>query len=266
MAEIARTELYRLIEARHGRFLVNPRDMFIGRSMIAYGEYSEGEWRLLDRILRPGMVVVEVGANIGALTVPIAKKLGRRGMVYAFEPQVGVFQVLCANLALNDLVNVQALNAGCAAEAGWLGILRPDPARANNFGGFSLAALAGDGPVRIRLETLDEVIEAPRVHLIKADVEGMEIEVLRGAQRIVSRHRPFLYLEAHDDGGAGLMRYVHALGYDIWRHRPAMFNPKNRFGVAENFFPKIVSKNIFCAPKERKVKVEGVSPVDIDAL
>ena len=118
MTELLSTDLYKLVDARHGRFLCNPKDTYLGRSMIEYGEFSEAEWHLLARLAPENAVVVEAGANMGIFTVPLAKSVGLGGMVYAFEPQLPVFQQLCANLALNDLLNVQAFNAGCGAEPG----------------------------------------------------------------------------------------------------------------------------------------------------
>ncbi|MEM9059600.1 MAG: FkbM family methyltransferase [Pseudomonadota bacterium] len=262
MTELLKTDLYRLIEARHGRFLANPKDIYLGRSMIKYGEFSELEWQVFDQMLRPGAVVVEVGANMGAFTVPIANKVGRGGMVYAFEPQLSVFQQLCANLALNDLVNVQAFNAGCGAEAGWLTLKRPDPARELNFGGLSLDALTGSGGVRVRVETLDEVLDLEALHMLKADVEGMEAQVIRGARGLIEKLRPILYLEAHDpEDSPELIRLVGELDYDMYWHLPAMFNPKNHSGDTENIFGVISSKNMLCVPSERNTTVHGARRV-----
>ena len=261
MSELLKTDLYRLIEGRHGRFLANPKDMYIGRSIIEYGEFSELEWQLLDRVIRPSMVVIEAGANMGSHTVPIAKKVGRGGLVYAFEPQLAIFQQLCANLALNDLVNVQAFNAGCGEEPGWLGIMRPDPARNRNYGGFSLEALKGDNQTRVRIEKLDEALDPPALHLIKADVEGMETEVLKGAAGLIDQFRPLLYLEANVEDAPRVIRQLQEMDYQMWWHLPPMFNPENFLGNSENHFGAISSKNILCAPAERKLKVEQAREV-----
>ena len=262
MKELLKTDLYRLVEGRHGRFLANPKDMYIGRSMIEYGEFSELEWNLLDQMIRPGQVVIEAGANMGSFTVPIANKVGRRGIVYAFEPQLAIFQQLCANLALNDLINVQAFNTGCGDEPGWMGIVRPDPAHERNYGGFTLESLKGGSQTRVRIESLDEALDPPRLDLIKADVEGMEEQVLRGAKGLIAKFRPMLYLEAHNaEDTPGQIRLLQDLGYKMWWHRPRMFNPDNFAGKSENHFGNVVSNNILCAPVEKKVQINGAREV-----
>lgn len=255
------TDLYKLVEGRHGRFLANPQDIYMGRSMLAYGEYSEGEWALLDQLLRPGMVVIEAGSNMGAHTVPIARKLGRQGLLFAFEPQIAIFQQLCANLALNDLVNVQAFNVGCGSRAEWMPIARPDPARELNFGGIPLEKLRAETNTRVRIETLDEALDLRALHLIKADVEGMEVEVLKGAAGLIAEHRPLLYLEANRDDAPGVIEHVLGLDYQMWWHLPPMFNPKNFTGQAENLFGRITSKNVLCVPAEHKLKVNGLPQI-----
>src|SRR5690606_13771278 len=63
---------YGLRQCRHGPMLFNKRDLYVGRSLATYGEFSEAEIGLFRQILRPGGVVIEAGANIGAHTVPLA--------------------------------------------------------------------------------------------------------------------------------------------------------------------------------------------------
>lgn len=105
---------------RHGDMLFLRRDQYVGRSLERYGEFSELEGELFGQLLRPGHVVVEVGANIGAHTVHLAKLVGAGGTVFAFEPQRVIFQILCANVALNALFNVHTYHAGLGSETGTL--------------------------------------------------------------------------------------------------------------------------------------------------
>ena len=86
--------------------LYNEHDIYIGRSLDLYGEFSEGECDVFRQLIQPGWTVLELGANIGSHTVFLAKRVGPSGRVIAFEPQRIVFQTLCANIALNNLLNV----------------------------------------------------------------------------------------------------------------------------------------------------------------
>ncbi len=108
----------RLKQCRHGQMLYNIHDMYIGRSLDLYGEFSEGEIDLFRQVVRPGAVVLEIGANIGSHTIFLAAQVGAGGAVLAFEPQRVVFQTLCANLALGSHSNVYAFQQAVGAAAG----------------------------------------------------------------------------------------------------------------------------------------------------
>jgi len=262
MKTLLQTGLYHLIEGRHGRFLVNPKDIYVGRSMIAYGEYSEREWQVLGQLVPAGGVVAEIGANIGAFTVPFARKTGARGWVYAVEAQGLVFQLLAANLALNDLVRVQAINAACGREAGWMALVLLDPAKRNNFGGIALDRLANERAPWIRVDRLDTMIDPPRLDLIKIDVEGMEADVIEGARGLIERFRPALYVENdRAEKSPELIRLIEGFGYRLWWHRPAFYNAANFAGRPQNIFDGIVSTNMLGLPEERKSDGIKAQPV-----
>ena len=94
-----------------GATIYNVNDEYIGRSLDTYGEISREEVDLYRQILQPSMTALEVGANIGVHTIPLARCVGPGGRVVAFEPQRIVFQMLCANVALNALTDtVDTLN------------------------------------------------------------------------------------------------------------------------------------------------------------
>ena len=105
---------------RHGQMLYNIHDTFVGRSLDLYGEYCEAEIEVFRQFIRPGAMVVEVGANIGTHTVFLAQHVTSSGFVVAFEPQRIVFQTLCANLALNNLTNVFCYQQAAGAKPGSL--------------------------------------------------------------------------------------------------------------------------------------------------
>ena len=86
-----------LVETRYGRMWALRGDAYITRCLEAYGEYCEAEADLFRSLIAPGMTVVEVGANIGAHTIMLARACAP-GPLIAFEPQHRAFQLLCANL------------------------------------------------------------------------------------------------------------------------------------------------------------------------
>ncbi len=228
--------------------LFNSRDRYIGRSLDLYGEFSEQEVELFGTFLQPGALVLEAGSNVGAHTLALSALVGSEGAVIAFEPQRLVFHLLCANLALNSITNVFAYQKAVGAADGTVLVPQIDPASEANWGGLSLGAWEQGEPVPV---TWLDGMRFPRLDLLKADVEGMEEQVLAGAVETIARHRPVLYLE--DDRpelSESLRARIRSLGYKIHNHMPPLFNPNNFAKNSENIFPGIVSVNLLCIPDE----------------
>jgi FkbM family methyltransferase len=240
-----------LVAGRDGYFLVNRHDKYVGRALEKYGEYSGLEALALRHLVKPGQNVVEVGANIGAHTVALAKAVALHGQVIAFEPQRACFAFLQAQIALNQLTNVVALNEGVARERGRLWLPNVNYGAAGNFGGISLSADPAKGSHAVRVVTLDERLRDLPVALIKIDVEGMEEEVLRGGTQVIKAHKPILYVENDRvEKSQGLVGLILELGYRAWWHVPPLFNPDNFFKASENLYPNIASFNMICAVEE----------------
>lgn len=239
---------YQLKKCKHGTFLFNQRDIYVGRSMMMYGEYAEGTVQLLKQFLRPGDSVIEAGANIGALTVPLAKIVGPRGCVFAAEPQRLVHQLLCANLALNALTSVVAPWCGLGAEADHLSVPDVNYTKMGNFGSVSLEH--HDGGERVPIYPIDglDMPSAPAV--IKADVEGMELAVLLGGQAVIKKYQPVLYVENNGgDKSKALLAHILEQDYRVFWHIHTLFNSKNFAGQHTNVFAGTVSCDMLCLPK-----------------
>lgn len=233
---------------RHGEMVFNRHDRFIGRSLELYGEFSEREIELFRAFLRPGALVIEAGANIGAHTLALSKLVGEEGVVIAFEPQRLVFHLLCANLALNSIVNVFAYQKAVGSAAGTVLVPQPDPTSEFNFGGLPLGAWEQGEPVPV--VRLDDM-QLPRLDLLKADVEGMEGQVLEGATETIARHRPILYVEDdRQEKSEALCAAIREMGYRLHGHTPPLFNSDNFAGHPENVFGAIASGNVLCVPVE----------------
>ena len=244
---------------RSGPMLYNKNDVYMGGSLQKYGEFSVGEQVMFARIVRPGGLVVEVGANLGAHTVELARLAGLDGEVHAFEPQRIVFQALCANLALNNCANVFARQVAVGENAGTISVPLLDPSVRSNFGALSLqGATFGESVPLVTLDSLD----LPACQLLKVDVEGMEVEVLKGSEQLIETHRPIMYLENDRvERSEELLGIVERLDYSAYWHYSFMFNPDNYFSDAENIFGNIASVNILCVPKETTMAVDGLRRV-----
>ncbi len=244
---------------RSGPMVYNKYDMYVGESLRKYGEFSIAEQEVFAQIVQPGALVVEVGANIGAHTVNLSRLVGRDGEVHAFEPQRIVFQTLCANLAINQCVNVFARQAAVGARSGTIVVPAVEPSIRNNFGGISLHDVsAGESVPLITLDSMD----LPACHLLKVDVEGMEVDVVTGGEQLIRMYRPIMYLENDREGRSEeLLTLIERLEYRAYWHFAQLFNPENFAGDTENVFASIHSINVLCVPKETKIEVAGLRPV-----
>jgi len=249
----------RLKQCRNGPMLYPVTDQYIGQSFDRYGEFSEGETELFRQIVRPGRVILDIGAHIGAHTIFLAKATGPQGRVYAFEPQRILFQILCANVALNGLENVYTQQRALGRAAGSITVPRLNYATTGNFGGLSLGSWSQGE--QVPMTTLD-ALNLPACHLIKLDVEGMEREVLAGAEQTLQRFRPVLYVENdREANSAPLIQQLLDWDYRLYWHLPPMFNPANYFGESQNIFANIVSVNMLGLHKSFNQNIQGLREI-----
>lgn len=244
------------VAARHGRFRYLLQDLYIGRSLALYGEYSEGEVQLFEKFVKPGDIVIDAGANIGAHTVALARLVGEGGAVLAYEPQRLIFQLLCANVALNELTNVFCFHAGLGAARSTVAVPVLDVHIQQNFGALRLGEHDRGDPIEIK--ALDG-IGVPRCDFLKADIEGMELAMLKGGREFISTHRPTLYLEAEKkDDLPELQKLLTAHGYCLFWHFSPYFSERNFFGNPDNVFGDIRSRNILAVHESNSVQIEGM--------
>lgn len=219
-----------------GAHIVPFNDVNVGHALLRYGEYSLSQVVAACRMLRPGDTALDIGANIGAMALPMMLTVGPTGRVICFEPQLALSRLCAATLALNADHSGQfsVRTVGVGREPGEMYIPPVDyAAEANNFGCVSLA-VAGKLPVKVvKIDNLD----LPRVRFMKIDVEGMESDVIAGAARLIAQDRPIIMVENdREDRYEALIAQVTALGYDCrWLVTP-MFNPDNARGDKTNVY------------------------------
>ena len=152
--------------------------------------------RLLDRAIRPGHLVVDVGANVGYNTVYAATRVGRDGWVVAVEPAADNVAVLRENIAANALHNVvvHQTAAGRTNEVRDL-FLRGDMSAVNSLFPESVYASVTE-VVQVKVMPLDDLVEG-HADVVKIDVEGAELDVLTGMTRLLRYSGIQLIVEWH---------------------------------------------------------------------
>ena len=254
---------YETNNCRYGKMIYNKNDIYIGKSLSIYGEWSEPETFLFSQIVKSGNHVIEVGSNIGSHTIMLSKAVGENGKVYAFEPQRHTFQLLCANLALNEIFNVHAFNqaAGESNKLEKFPII--DPRHPNNFGASSFFERNFPSE-EVNVITIDS-INIKRLDFLKMDAEGYEMNILFGAKETISNQRPIIFTEylCHHGGDRSKEIYnlIHPLGYKIWYFITPLFNKDNYAGSQENIFNGMWSFDLICIPNE-KGTIEGLVEVE----
>lgn len=256
------------IDFRYGKIMYNALDQYVGKSLELYGEYSESEARIFEFFIQPGDTVVEVGANIGSHTVHLAQLAGDNGTVWAFEPQRLVFQLLAGNIAINGLTNVYCEQKCVSDRPETVLVPVQDVGTEVNWGGLSLEHTQTGEPVPAI--TLD-YLSLSRCDFLKIDVEGMELNVLKGAAQTIKKCRPIIYMEAdRPEKKDALLDYTKTLGYRIYAHNAPLYNEDNYFHnpnnvfvtsipVAEDTIAKVpmVSVNVICVPLESPIQING---------
>lgn len=190
-------------------FLPDPED-HIQKQIRRHGCFYEAP--MLDDIrarLATGAVVVDVGACLGNHSVFFGL-LCNAGKVHAFEPNAPSRRLLETNLALNGLTDkVRVYDCALGAQPGRGDVHLPKK------GNLGMARVVEDPQGGVEVRTLDSVLQdTPRCDLIKIDVEGMELEVLKGARGLITRFRPLLYIEcATAEQFASVSGWLASLGY-----------------------------------------------------
>jgi FkbM family methyltransferase len=228
------------------------------RRIFWMGYYNKEIVALLNTLLREGMVVVDVGANIGEISMVCAKRVGPKGRVIAFEPIDEIADELQRNIERNNLHQVVLARTGLSDA-----ILEQVPIFAScgqrghgdeHRGLGSLYGQAAEGaPLQtINVTTMDAYLAAnpvARVDIIKVDIEGAELPFLRGAEWTLKNFKPLLIVEVQEKSAAAagyravdILEFLSDLGYTFARiGRHGRLSPLRSAGLAEY-------QNVLCTP------------------
>jgi len=154
------------------------------------GTYELAKQRALDRFIRPGMTIYDIGAQAGFYSLFFSRLVGTGGTVYAFEPCPYEARHLLDHIQMNAVQNVHVIQAAVWSETG-LSALSVDRGQTQN-------TLCADGDSLLRVPTLSlDGLGLPPPDLIKMDVEGAESAVLTGAAQMLHDQRPIVFIALH---------------------------------------------------------------------
>jgi FkbM family methyltransferase len=169
--------------------------------ILAYGGFDFPLIDMLKSVVSTDSVLIDIGANIGCISLPLAKCVGTDGCVLSFEADPAVFQKLQDNFSLNSFPQWRGFNEALGSSPGTLTFHRA--ASSGSFG-HAIGSLyandwhAGGSTFEVGIDTLDRVLgrdQINRVDVIKIDVEGAEMDVLRGSLQTIEKYHPILCLE-----------------------------------------------------------------------
>jgi FkbM family methyltransferase len=189
-------------------------------------------------VIRPGMLVFDVGAHIGEYTVLFGKAVGRQGSVHAFEPDHRVMPFLHENVRINRLNNVVVSGLALSDAHGMESFTLQTDATASSLTKFAMSEGSRTLAVEVPTTTVDAYVDAAGIHalhVLKIDAEGAELAILKGGARTLQRLRPELvFAECHSaDLADAAEDFLRDLGYIVemdqqheyphlraWAHRP----------------------------------------------
>lgn len=241
---LLRHENVKIKLTRYGYMAYLTDDLYIGRSLDLYGEYCEDLVRIIRKLVKIGAVVVDVGANIGAITLPLAEMVGNHGKVIALEPIPKLFNLLCGNIALNSLYHVTPLRYAAADKRD---IVKLKFDQAKNFG---TATIVDNGDETAQTILFDD-LNLTACDFIKIDVEGYEKEVINGALATIGKFRPLLLLENdRTDKSAALISLLQNLNYKLFWCCSKLFSSDNFFENEQDVFGQLYSVDMLAIPRE----------------
>jgi FkbM family methyltransferase len=164
--------------------------------LIYFGLKAEPR-EVLYKLIRPGMTILDIGANIGETTLAFSRLTGKNGKVISFEPDPVTFLRLQEHLELNNCKNVIAINKGLGNSESEMILEKGE----NNSGGNRISPLQTSGE-QISITTLDKIyhgLNITSLDFIKIDVEGYELHVLEGGKETIGKFKPEFFIELVDD-------------------------------------------------------------------
>jgi FkbM family methyltransferase len=233
-----------------------PCDTGISQELLLFKTHEPIATQLLIQTLKPGMICLDIGANIGYYVLLERKIVGVTGKVVAIEPSPIAFNYLRKNLEINKFDNVEIHRLAMAGEVLFVPFIIDEKSNLSRVADGS--PNEAGGVTAVPAQTLDSFVEAMRfskLDLIRMDVEGYEDIILTNGRAILRRYKPSLLIEVHASklGPARLKRFVfnlQAVGYSssyfIERNHEVLgvFRSASKIEIKELRLSQIIDKMV----------------------
>jgi FkbM family methyltransferase len=202
-------------------------------AVFSTGAFEPNEFRFLEDTLRPGMTVLDIGANIGLYSLFASRKVGPTGNELAIEASSREFAKLEDNISLNRARNISSFSFAVSNRRSTtqIRVATEDHAGNNSLGGFAYEQIKLAHIENVETFTLDEITARhcpARIDFIKMDIEGAELFALSGARKTIERSHPLMLIEVSDRSlsrqnctSGQLLDLLESFGYTL-----STFDPK----------------------------------------
>lgn len=217
-----------VLKTIHGiKMMIDPSlDKGVELSLFETGTYEKGTIQFLEKHLKPGASFLDIGANIGLMSVIASKCVGEKGIVYAVEANPETVPILQSNIELNQCKNIEVLPIALSDTQGTALLFENWEV---NRGGASLISQGSEEKgIEVKMERLDDLFdENTRIDLVKIDVEGFEPQVIRGGMDWFKKQLPVFIIEVSEkrEKEVGptpkeILQLVEKIGpYEFFKHK-----------------------------------------------
>lgn len=233
-------------------FWLYSNDTIIGQSLRYYGEYTELEIELLKNFIKPHFTVYDIGANIGYHTLAFSKLAQD---VYAFEPNKKNLELLRKNVG--NCENVVIYDSACSDQNTKMYVEDFDTTKPGNYGEMRMLE-TGQECESVRIDDIADIFGPD---LMKIDVEGHEIQVLKGSLETIQQYKPIIFYEAHGNDLPEIYDLLIGLDYTLYWYPCRNYNPNNYLKNSNNVFGHGGVVNILALPNNKYGQVTNLITV-----
>ena len=220
------------------------KDDTIGESLRRYGEWARNELDFFANFISLGDFVIDIGCNVGTHSMYFSEKVGVSGHVFSIDAQIAAIALTSLTASTQQRENISVLNVAVGEKFDLINFPTPNYNLQSNFGALKKSD-SGKLVPQIQLDGF----KLSKVDFIKMDIEGNELNALKGARETISRHRPKISCEILEESAkTEIMNFLNDFDYKYEDHRIPAFNPNNFLSEEFNIFGPATERVMVCMP------------------